>query len=129
VDLDKHIKIYLGIAAIIASLYGAWQIFEEYNVNTVEQEELRKEIAQKEKASVATDREIVTAILDTRREAAEMDMDEKARARLYYQEKIEEGTATPADKRRAKYFEEAVPKAEDEVEKLSDKIDELESKE
>jgi hypothetical protein len=121
VDTNKHVKGYLAIAAVISVTYGAWQVFEGYNADSLELKQIESKLIETEKELTATN-------LAVRRDAAAKILEVNARARYHYEELKQDGDLRPAEQNRLNYLEDAVPQQQEEVNKLEDRLNELEAK-
>lgn len=119
-NLDKHIKGYLALAAVVSVTYGAWQIFEKYNADELEMTRVEKEVT-------AIAKELTIANLAARRDSAAKILEINARARHHYDELKQDGDLRPAEENRLNYLEDAVPQQQEEVNRLDDRLQALEA--
>jgi D-alanyl-D-alanine dipeptidase len=121
-DTNKHVKGYLAFAAVISVTYGAWQVFEGYNADSLELKQIESKLIETEKELTATN-------LAVRRDAAAKILEINARARHHYEELKQDGDLRPAEQNRLNYLEDAVPQQQAEVDKLEERLQDLEASE
>lgn len=121
-EIEKYLKLFLTCCAVVASIYGAWNVFDEYNADTLELKKVELQIATVEKQTEESKKENTIDQLSIRRDSISQVLKLNAEARSHYQNLKDDGELRDAEKIRLRHLEEIVPEQQKEIEHLQEKI-------